>query len=142
MNLDGLQKINHYYGDLPAQNAINELATQNVADKFKEEASHPASPILKKWIGIVDKIKRDNPTVRERKKLITDGWKNFKLSNNITDADKKQVALWASLSPNANLSWGIYNTRPISLINEAPDVAKAFFEGENKYKNLKDILNK
>jgi len=134
LNLDGLKKIDYHYENPEAQKTINKFATENVAKMFEKEATQAPSPVLQKWISIVNKIKNDIPKTVERKKAVLKEWNNFKKSNNISAKDKQEISIWASLSPSANLAYGKYTVRPTFLINESPNVAKSYFEGENKFK--------
>lgn len=150
LNLDGLTKIDDASSDASAQQGRSTFARTNVLNKFKDELRPVDTSKLKKFSSLVEEI-RNNPQIKttgDKKKITLSVWDKFKEENKLSKKELKDFALWAATSPKANLAFmdkykkSKYVVRPTFLINESPEVAKVYFEGENMFKNIKNSIKK
>jgi len=142
LNLDGIKKIDHYFKNDVAQRGIDSAGREQVNKDFRYEAFKPASPTLLKWKEIVVSVANDTGIdFNKKKKALKTEWNKFKKEHKIGEEEKKEIAIWAALSPNSNLGYGKIMARPSFLINESPEVAKSYFQGETLYNNIKGAIS-
>jgi len=146
-NLNGIKRLDYYYNDILARKEIDKLAKESVEEIFKDDPSlkvkgEPVGRSQNTWFftdRIAKKIKDENNFKKEPSeimKLVNDAYKEYAKEVDLTRQERKEIALWAARENDGNFAYGNYSLRSTYLINESPGVAKAYFEGQNKYKKV------
>ena len=144
--LDGLKPLDFFKGSKETQNKVDAAINQHIRSTYEKEiaginaSAAAGSTPLTRWMEKWKQIKRVRT---DTKKLAKEVWKTFKRTENLTSTDKRQIALWAAISPEANLFGGDQLVRPRFLINENAEVAKEFSYAQNNWEEInKGVIKK
>lgn len=137
--LDGLKPIDNYFGNKEVQTDMDNSGGENVIKNFKESVSKNPTTQKVEDFKIFYKNTTHNGTLNEEKKN-TINKKYDEIKKSLTKDEKMKLSYWVASDPTANImSQNSPKTRgfvqrSLHIINDTPDVAKAYFSGANKYK--------
>ena len=157
MKMEGYKPLDTLKDNPEAQKEFDSFTIRSVRDLFKDEfeamkseAESGINSNLNRWRAIYKDIKdirtsegkRDTVKIRNTAKQ---EWKKFKRQYNPTPSDRRKISLWAAASNTEGmLNWASarFIMRPNFLIDETPEIAKAYYESQNKWrpKKVDDIV--